>query len=214
MSSCDIGWYIQIYCTPLRQKDFRSSTRYGSFDAEMSHLSDDPSDATDVSSGGRAVKTALPAWGKIVMGLLLLSLVVISLLSIQQVNMLQVQNGQLSNHSSDLDHQYSDLSRIIKLGETRVLADHLTVSGPKGSIQLNFTCQCFGYSGYLRVNWTSPSTVSFRVAQFNLNTTTPRSHSGDYRVAVSSAERFSAWFEIDGCPGSMCSATYSIVYHY
>ncbi len=154
---------------------------------------------------------------KIVIGVLLLSLVIVSLLSLQQVNSIQLQNGQLLSHSSDLDQKNSYLRRIVTLGETQVLANRLDIYWSAGvsSRSLNLSCECFQYSGYLHVNWTSPAaSMALRVVQFSLNLTTPSKSSGDFMIPISSSESFSAWFDFTGCYSLQCQATYSAVYHY
>ena len=164
------------------------------------------------------VSSALVHTGyKIGIGLLLLSLVIISLLSLQQMNLLQVQNSQLSSRTSGLDQQNSSLNRIITLGESQVLAYRLALNWSAGitSRSLEWSCVCFKYSGYLRVNWTSSvASIALRVVQFNLNLTTPTRLSGDFRIPISSLESFSVWFDFWGCYSSQCQATYSAVYHY
>lgn len=153
---------------------------------------------------------------KIVIGMLFLSLVIVSLLSFQQVNSIQVQNGQLLSHSIDLDQQNSFLHRIVTLGEAQVLANRLALYwSAQGSKSLDFSCECFQYSGYLHLNWTSPGgSVALRVVQFSLNITTPSKSTGDFRIPISSLESFSVWFDFGRCYSSQCQATYSAVYHY
>ncbi len=161
---------------------------------------------------GTSVLTAY----KIAIGMLLLSLVIVSLLSFQQVNSIQVQNGQLLSHSIDLDQQNSYLHQIVTLGETQVLANRLALYwSAQVSKSLDLSCDCFQYSGYLHLNWTSPAgSVALRVVQFGLNLTTPSKSTGDFRIPISSSESFSVWFDFGRCYSSQCQATYSAVYHY
>jgi len=159
----------------------------------------------------------VPTGYKIAFGLLLLSLVIISLILLQQTNILQSQNSQLVSHSSNLDQQNSSLNRIIALKESQVLANRLALNWSAGihSRELEWSCACFQYSGYLHVNWTSPvGSIALRVLQFNFNLTTPSGSKGDFRIPISSLESFSAWFDFAGCYSSQCQATYSAVYHY
>jgi hypothetical protein len=159
----------------------------------------------------------VPTGYKIAIGLLLLSLVIVSLILLQQMNMLQSQNNQLVSHSSNLDQQNSSLNRIITLGESQVLANHVALNWSAGmpSRPLEWSCVCFQYSGYLHVNWTSPmGSMALRIVQFNLNLTTPSGSKGDFRVPVSGLESFSAWSDFASCYSSQCQATYSAVYHY
>ncbi len=161
-------------------------------------------------------ETSLPTAYKIVIGMLLLSLVIVSLLSFQQVYSIQIQNGQLLSHSIDLDQQNSYLHRIVTLRETQVLANRLAFYwSEQVSKSLDLSCECFQYSGYLHLNWTSPAgSVALRVVQFSFNLTTPSKSTGDFRIPISSSESFSVWFDFGRCYSSQCQATYSAVYHY
>ncbi len=164
----------------------------------------------------RVSKVDVSTGYKIVVGLLLLALVVVSLLSLQEINLLQLQNGQLLSHSSNLDQQNSELNKIVTLRETQVLANHRTVYWSAGLavMPLELSCQCFQYSGYLHVNWTSTANLTLQVSQFGLNFTTPSQPNGDFRIPVGGKELPSASFNIAGCSISGCQATYSVIYHY
>lgn len=155
---------------------------------------------------------------KIAIGILFLSLVIVGLMAVQQANLLQLQNSQLSSRSSSLSDNLSDLTKIVSLAKSQVLADNHVVYWTAGmtGLALDWSCQCFHYAGYLHVNWTSPNDLSLRVVQFGLNLTTPSRAVGDFKIPISSGESFVASsFVMGGCSvQGGCTATYSAVYHY
>jgi hypothetical protein len=159
----------------------------------------------------------VPRGYKIAIGILLLSVVIVGLNAFEQANLLQLQNSELSSRASSLSNNVSDLYKIVGLEKSQVLADNNPLHWTLGSaeVPLNWYCECFQYSGYVRVNWTSSTDFSFRVVQFGLNFTTPSGKVGDFRISISRGEPFTASFVMAGCSVQAgCSATYSAVYHY
>ncbi len=162
-------------------------------------------------------ETGVPTKYKIAIGILLLSLVIVSLMAIQEANLLQLQNNQLSSRSSSLSNNLSDLNKIVNLEKSQVLADDHAIYWAKGmtGVPLDWRCQCFQYSGYLHMNWTSATDLSLRVVQFGLNLTTPSMAIADFKIPISSGEPFAASFVMASCGvQGGCTATYSAVYHY
>jgi uncharacterized membrane protein (Fun14 family) len=159
----------------------------------------------------------VPSRYRIAIGILLVSLVLVSLAYFQQTNSLQLQNNQLSSHSSSLSDNLSDLNKIVSLGKSQVLADDQTIFWTAGmtAVRLDWSCQCFQYSGYLHINWTSTTNLHLRVVQFGLNLTTPSIAVADFKIPISSGEPFAASFVMANCSThGGCTATYSAVYHY
>jgi hypothetical protein len=163
-------------------------------------------------------ETSVPSRYKIAIGILLLSLVVVSLMFFEQTNFLQLRNSQLSSQSSGLSDNLSELNKIVGLAKSQVLADDHPIYWTTGitAVPLDWSCQCFRYSGYLRINWTSATNISLRVVQFGLNLTTPSMAVADFKIPISSGEpSFAASFVTASCSvQSGCTATYSAVYHY
>jgi uncharacterized membrane protein (Fun14 family) len=159
----------------------------------------------------------VPSKYKLAIGILLLSLVIVGLMALQQANLLQLENNQLSSHSSSLSNNLSDLNKIVSLEKSQVLADNRAIYWTAGmaGVPLVWSCQCFQYSGYVHINWTSVNNLSLRVVQFNLNLTTPSRAVADFKVPISSGEPFTASFVMANCSFQQgCTATYSAVYHY
>jgi hypothetical protein len=170
----------------------------------------------------------VPSRYKIAIGILLLSLVIVSLMAFQQVSLLQLQNSQLSSHSSSLSDNVSDLNKIVNLQKSQVLADKQAVYWTTGMtvVPLDWSCQCFQYSGYLHISWKSATDLSLTVVQFGLNLTTPNMAVADFKVPIvpissgdiriSSGEpSIAASFVMANCAAQAgCTATYSAVYHY
>ncbi len=168
-------------------------------------------------------ESAVPSKYKIAIGMLLLSLIIVSLMAFQQSNFLQLQNSQLSSHASSLSSTVSDLNKIVNLQKSQVLADNQSIYWTAGmtGVPLDWSCQCFQYSGYLHMNWTSTTNLSLRVDQFGLNLTTPSVAVADFKIPVSSGvtssgePAFAASFVMTGCiVQGGCTVTYSAVYHY
>jgi len=154
---------------------------------------------------------------KVAMGILLLSLVIVGLLALQEANLLQLQNSQLSSRSNSLSNDLSDLNKIVRLEKSQALADNHAVYWTAGMtvVRLDWPCQCYQYSGYLRINWASSTELSLRVVQFGLNLTTPSRAVADFKIPISSGAPFAASFILPGClVQNGCTATYSAVYHY
>jgi hypothetical protein len=157
----------------------------------------------------------VPRGYKIAIGILLLSVVIVGLNAFEQANLLQLQNSELSSRASSLSSNVSDLNKIVGLEKSQVLADNNPLHWTQAEVRLNWSCECFKYSGYVRVNWASSTDLSFRVVQFGLNFTTPSGKVGDFRISISRGEPFTASFVMAGCSiQAGCSATYSAVYHY
>ena len=168
-------------------------------------------------SGHETAMRNVPGRYKIVIGILFLSLIIVSLFWFQQANLLQLRNGQLTSYSSNLRQSLSDLTKIISLQKSQVLADNQTIHWAAGmtSMPLNWTCQCFQYSGYVHVKWSSTENLSLQIVQFGLNFTTSSNSAGDYRVPISSQETFAASFIMASCSiAGGCTGTYSAIYHY
>jgi uncharacterized membrane protein (Fun14 family) len=169
------------------------------------------------SSPAAAGPIQVPSKYKVAIGILLLSSVILGLMALQQANLLQLENSQLSSHSSSLTNNLSDLNKIVSLEKSQVLADNHVIYWTAGmtGIPLVWSCQCFQYSGYLHINWTSATNLSLRVAQFSLNLTTPSRAVADFKIPISSEEPFVASFVMPDCSVlGECTATYSAVYHY
>ena len=152
-----------------------------------------------------------------IIAVLVLALAVLSLVAVQETNRLAIQNGQLVVQSSGLAQQSNDLTKIVKLEKAEVLADHVTIDWPATAqtVPLQLSCECFQYSGYLYVNWTSTGLVKFRVSQFHLLTDTESASHGQFRLPVSSADTFTAEFIESLCPSTGCGQVlYELVYHY
>ncbi|HVH15985.1 MAG TPA: hypothetical protein VNA15_09755 [Candidatus Angelobacter sp.] len=159
----------------------------------------------------------LPRKYKVAFGILLLSLVIVSLMALQWANLLQLQNSQLSSHSTSLSNDPSDLNKIVRLEKSQVLASSHAINWTAGTttLPLDWSCRCFEYSGFLHMNWTSATDLSFRVFQFDLNFTTPSMAVADFNIPISSEEPFAASFVMTNCSvQGGCSATYSAIYHY
>jgi hypothetical protein len=114
-----------------------------------------------------------------------------------------------------LSTDLSDLNKIVRLEKSQILADGHAINWTAGTttVSLDWQCQCFQYSGYLHVSWTSATNLSFRIFQFDLNFTTPSMTVADFNIPISSEEPFAASFDVASCSGG-CTATYSAVYHY
>lgn len=141
----------------------------------------------------------------------------VGLLWFQQANMLQLQNSQLSSSSSNLSQTNSDLYNILHLKDSQVLAGNQTIYWAAGAANkvLGWRCPCFQYSGYLHVKWTSTTSLSLRITQLELNYTTPTATLGDYRIPISSEGPFAASLIMAPCSAqSVCTGTYSAIYHY
>ena len=169
------------------------------------------------SSANEAGTVHVPRKYKVAIGILLLSLFIVGLMGLQQANILQLQNSQLSSHSSNLSNSLSDLNKIVSLEKSQVLAESHAIRWTAGvtTVPLGWSCQCFQYSGYLRMSWTSANNLSLRVVQFGLNLTTPSMAVADLKIPISSEEPFAASFVMSYCSvQGGCTATYSAVYHY
>lgn len=142
--------------------------------------------------------------------ILLPSLFIVSLMALQKANLLQLQNSQLSSHSSSLSNNLSNLNKIVSLEKSQVLADSHAINWTPGitTVPLDWSCQCFQYSGYLRMSWTSATNPSLRVTQFGLNFTTPSMALADFKIPISSEEPFNASLVMANCSvKSGCTAT-------
>jgi hypothetical protein len=168
-------------------------------------------------SGNGSAPGRSPNTYQIVIAILVLALAILSLVAVQETNRLMIQNGQLVVQSSGLAQQSNDLTKIIKLEKAEVLADHVAKDWPATAqtFPLQLSCDCFQYSGYLYVNWTSTGPIRFRISQFHLLLDTETSSHGEFRLPISSAEGFSAEFIATSCPSAGCGQfIYELVYHY
>ena len=175
------------------------------------NLSEAPSNPT------KDAPIPVPRKYKVAIGILLLSLVIVSLMGLQWANFLLLQNSQLSSHSSSLSNDLSDLNKIVRLEKSQVLASSHAINWTAGTttLPLDWSCQCFQYSGFLHMNWTSATDLSFRVFQFDLNFTTPSMAVANFNVPISSEQPFDASFVMTNCSlQGGCTAIYSAVYHY
>lgn len=182
-----------------------------SMSAPYEEVSEEPPGSSETS------EATVPSRYKIAIGLLLVSLVIVSLLWFQQSSLLQLKNNQLSSQTSSLNGNVSDLNKIVALQKSQLLEGNQSIEWLPGvsTMALGWSCKCFQYSGYLRVNWASATDLSLRIVQFGLNLTTPSKPVGDFRIPISSGGPFVAEFDLANCSDQTgCNATYSAVYHY
>lgn len=138
-----------------------------------------------------------------------------------QVSQLQTQVSQLQIQVSQLQAQVADLTSILKLQSSKVIASEVTIWGsgsPLESTQAFINLGPINYSGYLRVSW-SGAHASFTTQVFDVNITTPTTTSGVFSLPVSANATGNSWFTNYDCSsipaGILCSSlTYSMTYWY
>jgi hypothetical protein len=176
-----------------------------------------PQELKESHSVTSAVSHSSPNRYQTIIALLVLTISIISLVAVHETNRLSLQNGQLVVQSSGYAQQSNDLTKILRLQKTEVLANHVSIDWPATAqtVPIQLSCECFQYSGYLYVNWTSSGLLKFRISQFHLILDTESALHGEFRLPVSSADVFTAEFIESSCPSSGCGQfTYELVYHY
>src|SRR5207249_1286446 len=117
-----------------------------------------------------------------------------------QIQQLETQAAQLQLQVSQLQAQIDNLNQIIRLQQSRVIANQVTVdrqsfAGPSSAVIALIDVGQIPYSGYLRVSWTSPPRMSFGTQEFDVNITTPITASGLYSIPVSANATGNTWFQ-------------------
>src|SRR5436309_7438060 len=148
---------------------------------------------------------------------------------ISQIQLLQSDKTQLNSQIDQLQTEISqlqvnvaDLTSILKLQTSRIVASQVSIWGsgsPLTTSQAFINLGSITYSGYIRVSWTGAH-ASFTAQVFDVNITTPITTSGIFSIPVSANATGNSWFANYDCgitPGGniLCGTiTYSITYWY